>query len=547
MGGVVYDVGSWRLGTDGCIHRRGRLKYANGDIYDGEWANGKRHGKGILTFANGSSYIGAFETNLFHGFGVLNIVRTQHPLTRQWVPGERYEGDFQYGKKHGKGLSRGANGEQYDGQFHDGYYHGRGVCAYPNGDVYGGEWVHGKWQGSGELRLQDGSKYVGEVLNGLFHGFGQYTFGRGGRNGSYAGHYRFGLRHGKGRRVFADGKAYDGDWVEDAIHGIGVMTSAQFKYVGEFVHGQFEGHGVMSFANGDSYEGSFKRSEMEGQGVFMYRDGGRYDGMFRVSKREGTGRRVFSNGDSYEGNWRDDSMHGHGVLVKTLRMPKGEGAYRCDGAFDCGQPTGEAVISLQFVPSDADTRFEWNVEYEFPRGSGLWHCGRGESTYEGRVLRGLFHGQGELRSPDGKRWSGKWEHGKLHGRGECVYLPLILQQLTDIERLSTQKRQAKARQTKGLYRLVKYDGDFVENVRHGFGRALFDNGDSVSGRFEKGFAVGIVRYRFSTGRERMAEYIKGQRVRWLSEEEEERVHEGEASAEPTNTQRGESIIRALMA
>jgi hypothetical protein len=31
---------------------RGRLIYANGDVYEGEWKDDKKHGNGILTLQN---------------------------------------------------------------------------------------------------------------------------------------------------------------------------------------------------------------------------------------------------------------------------------------------------------------------------------------------------------------------------------------------------------------------------------------------------------------------------------------------------------------
>ena len=38
----------------------GRYKFANGDIYQGEYLNDVRHGKGKLTHANGIVYDGAW-------------------------------------------------------------------------------------------------------------------------------------------------------------------------------------------------------------------------------------------------------------------------------------------------------------------------------------------------------------------------------------------------------------------------------------------------------------------------------------------------------
>ncbi|TYZ62425.1 hypothetical protein PybrP1_008667 [[Pythium] brassicae (nom. inval.)] len=567
---VVYDVGSWRLGDDGSIFRRGRLKYSNGDVYDGEWLNGKRHGKGLLRFAassGGGSYVGDFAENFFHGFGLLTVGKSQHPLTKQWLPGERYEGDFVIGRRHGKGAAKTRSRDVYDGEWVDGCYHGKGSCAYANGDVYDGEWVHGKWQGRGELRLRGGSRYTGEFRQGMYHGFGELLFGSGGKLGSYVGDFVDGKRRGKGVRVYgADkGKRYEGEWEDDEPHGVGVVECATFKLVGRFVRGKESGHGAVSFANGESYEGNFDDGHMSGHGTFVYRDGGTYEGQFEQSKRHGHGRRVFGNGDEYVGAWEDDCMHGRGKLTSVHELRKGRGTQVYDGAFERGAQTGSAAISYVYTPHDAASRFEWTDEYEFPRQSGFWHCGRGASTYVGEVVRGAFHGSGELRSPDGKLWAGEWVHGKLSGVGERVFFPLELAAVLDREKHrssnsnagptresdNAKKHEALHPSSTKLYRILWYAGGFLENVRHGSGHLLYENGDRVSGSFVKGFVHGVAWYRFAgSGKDRYADFRHGQRTRWLAPDEEDAVRAHEAAkalAREAESSRQNCVIRALIA
>ena len=33
---------------------KGKMTHENGDIYEGEWTEGKKHGKGKLTYTNGN-------------------------------------------------------------------------------------------------------------------------------------------------------------------------------------------------------------------------------------------------------------------------------------------------------------------------------------------------------------------------------------------------------------------------------------------------------------------------------------------------------------
>ena len=50
--------------------------FANGEKYDGEWKDGDRHGKGIETDENGDVYYGWFEYNLRHGEGIITLKKT---------------------------------------------------------------------------------------------------------------------------------------------------------------------------------------------------------------------------------------------------------------------------------------------------------------------------------------------------------------------------------------------------------------------------------------------------------------------------------------
>lgn len=45
----------------------GRYKFANGDVYEGEYLDDVRHGKGKLTLANGIVYDGAWISGVRAG------------------------------------------------------------------------------------------------------------------------------------------------------------------------------------------------------------------------------------------------------------------------------------------------------------------------------------------------------------------------------------------------------------------------------------------------------------------------------------------------
>ena len=83
------------------MHGFGSRKFANGDVYTGEYKRGKRHGQGKLLFANGDLYSGQWEDDRFHGFARYYFRKN----------GRAYEGHFNVGNKQGKFKIQHANGD----------------------------------------------------------------------------------------------------------------------------------------------------------------------------------------------------------------------------------------------------------------------------------------------------------------------------------------------------------------------------------------------------------------------------------------------------
>lgn len=58
------------------------------------------------------------------------------------------------------------NGDKYEGDWKDGQKHGQGVYTWKNGDRYEGGWKNGKAHGKGVFTRADGTKNDGEFENG---------------------------------------------------------------------------------------------------------------------------------------------------------------------------------------------------------------------------------------------------------------------------------------------------------------------------------------------------------------------------------------------
>jgi hypothetical protein len=119
------------------------------------------------------------------------------------------------------------------------------------------------------------------------------------------------------------GYRYEGGWLKNlpnniGYNGYGVLSWPNGNsYAGSFLKGHKNGYGVFTGGNGDTYQGAFVNGELEGYGRYIDTYGNRYDGEFHHNFREGYGIMVYQNGERYEGEWRGNEKHGYGVLFGT--------------------------------------------------------------------------------------------------------------------------------------------------------------------------------------------------------------------------------------
>jgi hypothetical protein len=85
--------------------------------------------------------------------------------------GDVYEGDFNGGKMEGKGLLTSENGDRYHGQFKNGFKHGVGQFQAQAGERYAGTWLYNKREGDDAVAMEvDGSRYEGSYTANQKHG-----------------------------------------------------------------------------------------------------------------------------------------------------------------------------------------------------------------------------------------------------------------------------------------------------------------------------------------------------------------------------------------
>ena len=115
-----------------CYGEAGPLPIS-GDIYAGEWKDGKYHGEGIIKYSDGTKYVGKWQDGLPNGKGTLTD-----------SSGNIYIGEFKDGKRHGRGIHTMSDGSIYDGQWEDSLPHGEGIYTFADGTIDKGIWKKGE-------------------------------------------------------------------------------------------------------------------------------------------------------------------------------------------------------------------------------------------------------------------------------------------------------------------------------------------------------------------------------------------------------------------
>ena len=129
-------------------------------------------------------------------------------------------------------------------------------------------------------------------------------------SGTYSGQWADGGPAGVGTWIGTlrlDGKSqskYVGEWIDGVRQGHGVETNDGATYDGEWRAGQRSGHGKATLPNGCTYEGSWKAGVVDGVGTMTWPDGMVYTGCWVDGKRDGRGTQVDPrDGTEYVGRW----------------------------------------------------------------------------------------------------------------------------------------------------------------------------------------------------------------------------------------------------
>src|SRR3990167_354977 len=238
----------------------------------------------------------------------------------------------------------------------------------------------------------------------------------------------------------------------------------------------------LNFENGDVYKGEVEDGYMHGQGEYCFHDGTTYTGGFRYNLPTGQGKLTVpsSQVNRFYTEYSGQFLHGVRSGLGVLRIPQ-EG-FEYTGEFSSGIMQGKAKV--------------------------LYHNG---STYEGQVYKGKRHGFGRLTYKSGNYYEGHWSDGIKQGFGKMVWMNLqeeyagewkenkchgwgtlyYYQQNRRIALLTNRfvgTFSMGARNGIGTFFYAdgsKYEGEWVENQKHGYAIHTLEDGSVNEGYYER--------------------------------------------------------------
>lgn len=135
------------------------------------------------------------------------------------------------------------------------------------------------------------------------------------------------------------------------------------------------------------------------------------------------------------------------------------------------------------------------------------------STYKGSLLDGKRHGHGVWVS-EKIQYDGQWVDDHRHGRG--------LQNWQDGRVYTGQFREGKFHGNGHMVwrthlGLMSYEGQYAEDVKHGQGKYTWPDKRSYDGEWQNGMRSGTATYTSATGKEQRGIWKDDAVVRWLDD------------------------------
>lgn len=237
------------------------------------------------------------------------------------------------------------------------------------------------------------------------------------------------------------------------------------------------GRGTFVYPSGAKYTGDFKNGEINGKGVCVYSDGSKYEGDWVLRYPEGKGTKTLKDGSKLTGTWKK------GVLMDGQEI-KANGAILAAKGKQDGDGT---TIQSGCINGDCE---EGQGTYAYPDGS----------KYEGQFNKGKIHGWGTFYYTNGDKYVGTFKENIANGKGTIFHADgtqtvgewkdgeYIGSSLIESGRIGC--IQGNCDNGKGTYIYkdgeAKYVGEFKNSEPSGNGTVFYANGERYVGQWANG-------------------------------------------------------------
>lgn len=218
------------------------------------------------------SYDDEFFEKLYNAEDISKCLKVGNTNTTQKIKydnGDVYEGEMLNGMKNGQGKMIYANGNIYEGEWQDDFQNGRGKMTYANGNVYEGEWKN--FIDTQFKSFINGITFEREIREIFPHGNGKMTYADG---NIYEGEWKNGKKNGYGKYIYMERVVYEGEWKDDKMNGRfkittydGIVSECEYK------EGKMYGREKVIYTNGIIEEADWENGKKIGKSKITYGDG----------------------------------------------------------------------------------------------------------------------------------------------------------------------------------------------------------------------------------------------------------------------------------
>ena len=200
---------------------------------------------------------------------------------------------------------------------------------------------------------------------------------------------------------------------------------------------------------------------------------------------------------NYEKDWSqycdDTDNEDMLILINSMNKNKGENHTKEEGQVI--EYKGEKFLYIGELDKN-----------QKPTGFGVLYTTQGKK-YEGNFIKGQLIGLGRYIDEEGTCYEGIFQNNKLVSKAKIIKYNENNIKTEYLGEVSDFKKNGKGEEICDEY---KYKGDFVGDLRHGYGRLEFlQNGDLYDGEFNKGEITGKGLYIWSNKQQYKGDFVNG--------------------------------------